>query len=88
MSRFWEKIIRIQPEFVGTPEEEKANAESHDWGRWIVAEEYPELSHLTDLDPLIRCETCGCLADSNAALWPCGKAPASIPLDLYKAGKK
>lgn len=84
MSRFWEQIIRIQPKFRGTDAEERENVESHDWARWNLAEEYPELSHRDDLPEMVRCQICGVLADSNAATWPCGSAPSPVSMSEFR----
>ena len=83
MSRFWEKILRYTPTFPGTEEEAARNVDSHNWRVFRFHEFYHEASQ--DWPPIVECEDCGCLADSDRSNYPCGEAPNMVKLeDLRK----
>ena len=86
MSRFWSRILRFQPRFEGSPEQVKENIDSHIWHNFRFSDKYPELAE--DLPPIVTCRTCGVMADSNAASWPCGAAPPDMSYDDYLKREK
>jgi len=86
MSRFWARILCFQPRFEGSADQRRKNLESHSWHNFRYEDVYSEAAEA--LPPLITCRYCNAFAESNAATWFCGEAPAAIPYsDLPKREK-
>jgi hypothetical protein len=86
MSNFWGKLIRVTPKFMGTPEERKANEQSHNWREVHLIDRFREVS-----DPtlkVVECSQCGILASHGAASYECGAAPDEMPLQDWIAKEK
>lgn len=85
MSQFWGKLMRVTPQFRGTPEERKTNELSHSWHTVHLVDRFREVS-----DPTLRvteCSRCGILANHGAASYACGAAPDEIPLEQWMTEK-
>jgi hypothetical protein len=74
MSRFWGRIMRMVPPFMGSRKEAEANFLTHQW-RTVNLNRRFGISGLGDV---VECEVCGVLSDTTSAEWPCGEAPESV----------
>ena len=87
MSRAFHRIVRHTPLPECTPEQAKANIESHDWVEIDLTDRYLEAD--AQWAPLVACSKCEFLRWTKSggytaeAYWPCGEAPPSIPFDEY-----
>jgi|DEB0MinimDraft_10_1074344.scaffolds.fasta_scaffold06097_2 hypothetical protein len=80
MSRFWSKIIKIQPKFEGSEEEASANVDSHSWVVIDMGMDHPEVG---EFPPIVQCSECKALADTEKSRWRCGLAPAEMTVEEW-----
>lgn len=85
MSRFWARIIKIQPKFEGSEEEAEANVDSHSWQVVDLGMSHPEVR---EFPPIVQCSVCNALADTEKSRWPCGGAPPEMSAEDWLRARK
>ena len=74
MSRFWGRIMKMVPPFMGSREQAEKNFLTHQWRKVNLDKRFG----LAGIGEVVECAVCGVLSDTTSAEWPCGEAPEPI----------